>query len=60
MHPTHRTSYGRSRRRRNHLALRGANTVVCPNCGATKLPHRACQTCGYVRPGLLLKTRDEA
>ncbi len=55
MHPTHRTSPGRTRRRRSHHALRGAHTTLCPNCGENKLPHCACAKCGYVRPGLQMK-----
>lgn len=60
MLPTHRVSPGRTRRRRSHHALRKPNTLACPNCGATKLPHRACLACGYVRPGLkiALKQRE--
>jgi len=59
MQPTHRTSRGRTRRRRSHLALKPHNTCPCPNCGSTKLPHRACAVCGYVRPGLRLKVTSE-
>lgn len=59
MHPTHRTSPGRKRRRRSHLAMRGNHTVLCPNCGEVKLPHTACGNCGYVRAGLQLKIADE-
>jgi ribosomal protein L32 len=33
--------------------------VACPNCGANKLPHAACANCGYVRPGLTLKSTSE-
>ena len=57
MHPTHRVSKGRRNRRRSHHALRGAQTTLCPNCGESKLPHAACNNCGYVRPGLQLKTQ---
>lgn len=56
MQPCFRTSHGRSRRRRSHHAIRAANTVLCPNCGAAKRPHHACASCGYVRPGLTLKS----
>ncbi|MDA0213977.1 MAG: 50S ribosomal protein L32 [Planctomycetota bacterium] len=55
MNPVMKTSPGRTRRRRNHQALRAAHTVTCPNCGANKRPHHACSSCGYVRPGLQLK-----
>ncbi|MFG0330890.1 MAG: 50S ribosomal protein L32 [Phycisphaerales bacterium] len=59
MLPTHRTSPGRKRRRRSHQALRAPETVLCPNCGEVKMPHRACGACGYVRPGLQLRSADE-
>ncbi|MFG0257766.1 MAG: 50S ribosomal protein L32 [Phycisphaerales bacterium JB043] len=54
MHPTHRISKGRTRRRRSHLALRPSQSPPCPNCGTPKIPHRMCVECGYVRPGLKL------
>ncbi len=54
MVPTHRQSRGRTRRRRSHDKLRGAQVVTCPNCGSPYRRHRACQECGYVRPGLKL------
>ncbi|RMH25361.1 MAG: 50S ribosomal protein L32 [Planctomycetota bacterium] len=57
MHPTHRISPGRTRRRRSHHAVAPGQTVQCPNCGSAKSPHRACRNCGYVRPGLTIKTR---
>ncbi len=25
------------------------NPVKCDNCGASKLPHRVCKTCGYYK-----------
>lgn len=56
MQPVFRTSHGRSRRRRAHQALKAAHAVLCPNCGAAKRPHAACTSCGYVRPGLTLKS----
>ena len=55
MLPAFRSSPGRTRRRRAHHALSSAQTVTCPNGGATKRPHTACRDCGYVRPGLQLK-----
>ncbi len=59
MHPTHKLCHGRARRRRSHLALRPTQLAVCPNCGSPKQPHAACTNCGYVRPGLALKTSEE-
>ena len=35
----------RSRRAQN-THVRTMQTVTCPQCGAPKLPHRVCTTCG--------------
>lgn len=59
MHPCFRTSPSRKGKRRSHHALKAQQSVRCPNCQAAKLPHRACAACGYVRPGLLIKTGAE-
>lgn len=48
-HPKHRISKERKRRRRSHHALTPANLSECPNCGEQKLPHHACNHCGYYR-----------
>lgn len=52
MLPAQRQSYGRSRRRRAHDALKATQSAMCPLSGMPKLPHRACTESGYVRPGL--------
>lgn len=59
MQPKKRTSPGRRGNRRSHDALSPIQSVACPNCGSNKLPHAACGNCGYVRPGLTLKTNEE-
>ena len=59
MLPTHRVAKARRDKRRSHHALKAIQTATCPNCGAAKLPHAACRDCGYVKPGLRLKTGDE-
>ena len=56
--PAFRTSPGRKRKRRSHHALTARQFVLCPNCGASKLPHHACMSCGYVRPGLQIKVAE--
>ncbi|MEE2819813.1 MAG: 50S ribosomal protein L32 [Planctomycetota bacterium] len=59
MLPKLRTSPARKRKRRSHHALQNANLALCPNCGSNRQPHRACGSCGYVRPGLQVKaTKD--
>ena len=55
MQPTHRVSYGRTRRRRNHHALDTVNPTLCPLTGLPKMHHRVCATSGYVRAGLQIK-----
>jgi len=61
MVPVQRKTRTQTRKGRSHQALRGTPPTACPNCGAVKLPHRACSECGYVRPGLKLSVgRDEA
>jgi ribosomal protein L32 len=52
MLPAFRQSYGRTRRRRSHHALKGTSQAVCPLSGTPKMHHRACQESGYVRAGL--------
>jgi len=59
MLPVQRKTHSQTRKGRSHLALRGAQTTRCPNCGAAKLPHAACNECGYVRPGLKLELSKE-
>ncbi|QYU66475.1 50S ribosomal protein L32 [Leptolyngbya sp. 15MV] len=52
MLPPQRVSYGRTRRRRNHQALKPLWPTMDPLSGTLKQHHRACQESGYVRPGL--------
>ena len=59
MLPVKRTSKTRKRNRRSHHALRAPQLVSCPNCGSPRFPHAACRNCGYVRPGLSLKTNED-
>ena len=47
--PKSRISKGRRNRRRAHDALKLKTLIVCPNCRAKKLPHRACMACGTYR-----------
>ncbi|HNX27390.1 MAG TPA: 50S ribosomal protein L32 [Phycisphaerae bacterium] len=59
MVPKYKISRSRTRRRRSHNAHVPANYVDCPRCNSPKLPHAACDNCGYVRPGLSLKVNEE-
>jgi large subunit ribosomal protein L32 len=55
MLPAFRQSYGRSRRRRSHHALKPITPSVDPLTGMAKLHHRAAKDSGYVRAGLQIK-----
>lgn len=45
--PKRRMSNSRRDKRRAHYKPEVPTISTCPQCGATKLPHRACPECGY-------------
>jgi len=55
MQPTHRRSPGRTRRGRNHFAVKAKAQTLCPLTGTPKQHHRACHESGYVRAGLVIR-----
>ncbi len=59
MLPAKKTSKMRTRTRRSHHRLKVANYSVCPQCDHAKLPHAACENCGYVNPKITLKLGKE-
>ena len=44
--PRNRLSNARKNSRRAHDSKKPKNIVKCPNCGATRLPHTVCRSCG--------------
>jgi large subunit ribosomal protein L32 len=60
MQPVQRISKSRKRQRRSHHALKPIHYVRCPQCSSSKLPHCACDNCGYVNPKLALAVETEA
>lgn len=36
----------RDKRRSSTWKLVAPNVIICPNCGAFCMPHRACKSCG--------------
>ncbi len=58
MLPARRTSKARKRKRRSHHALTPMNLVNCPQCGQKKLPHSACQNCGYFNPRVKIEIEE--
>jgi len=59
MVPKKKTSKTRTRTRRSHKKLSGVNYVICKRCDNPKLPHAACDNCGYVNPKITLKLAEE-
>lgn len=55
MLPVRKKSKMRKRTRRAHHALRGVQLIACPQCSQAKLPHAACQNCGYVNGHVSVK-----
>ncbi len=59
MLPTKKTSKSRTRTRRSHHKLRATNYSVCTRCGNAKLPHAACDKCGFLNSKITLKLGKE-
>ena len=60
--PKKRTSRRRKGMRRAHDGLKYKIAVsICDNCGAVKLSHHVCESCGYYRGRQIIKvdTSDE-
>lgn len=58
--PKKKTSKSRRDMRRAHDALKGKNTGECSNCGAQKLPHHICPSCGHYNGRQVIKVKDAA
>ncbi|HNO79770.1 MAG TPA: 50S ribosomal protein L32 [Phycisphaerae bacterium] len=59
MLPVKKKSKCRKRTRRAHHALSKPTLAACPKCGKAKLPHCACDQCGYASAHVLLPSRSE-
>ncbi|MBN1815795.1 MAG: 50S ribosomal protein L32 [Sedimentisphaerales bacterium] len=60
MLPVKKISRSRTRSRRSHQRLGATNYSFCKQCGNSKLPHAACDSCGYVNSKITLKLGQEA
>ncbi len=47
--PKRRHSNTRTRLRRAHDSLKGQIANACPQCGAARIPHCVCSSCGFYR-----------
>jgi large subunit ribosomal protein L32 len=55
--PKKKTSPSRRNMRRSHDALSPINAGECNNCGAKKLPHHLCASCGHYKGRLVVSKR---
>ncbi len=59
MLPVKKLSRTRTRTRRAHHRLIATNYVSCSQCGTSKLPHAACENCGYLNSKITLDLSKE-
>lgn len=59
MLPKKKISKTRTRTRRAHQSLSARNYSLCTKCGNAKLPHTACDKCGYLNPKITLNLAKE-
>lgn len=49
----------RDKRRSSVWKLKTPGIVACPNCGAYRLPHRACRACGMYNGRQVLVVEED-
>lgn len=57
--PKRKTSKARRDKRRSHDSLRAPAASTCPQCGAPKVPHRVCMSCGTYKGRTIIEVDDE-
>ena len=57
--PKRKTSKMKKRQRKASNKYAGIQTSVCPECGAPKISHRACPSCGYYAKKQVVTTSQE-
>jgi large subunit ribosomal protein L32 len=56
--PKRKTSKARRDKRRANWKLSAPNLAVCEKCGALRLPHRACKSCGTYNGREVIKVEE--
>lgn len=56
--PKKKTSKSKRDMRRSHDALSLPAFSDCPNCGATKAPHRVCPECGHYKDTQVMEVEE--
>ncbi|HIF99696.1 MAG TPA: 50S ribosomal protein L32 [Myxococcales bacterium] len=57
--PKQKTSKARRDKRRSHDGLATPPRSTCPQCGAPKVPHRICGSCGSYKGRTLIETDQD-
>ncbi|MBW7918076.1 MAG: 50S ribosomal protein L32 [Anaerolineales bacterium] len=57
--PKRKHSKGRRDRRRAHDAIAAKNLVACSNCGAMRLPHTVCPSCGHYQSREVIEIKKD-
>jgi len=57
--PKRKTSKAKRDKRRSHDGLSPQSRSTCPDCGATRQPHRVCANCGKYRGRTVIETEEE-
>jgi large subunit ribosomal protein L32 len=57
--PKRKHSKSRSRKRRATKKIRNVPLSKCPNCGSLKIPHFACNVCGYYKGVEVIKIESK-
>ena len=57
--PKQKTSKAKRDKRSSHDALTAGSRSPCPDCGATRQPHRVCPNCGKYRGRTIIETEEE-
>jgi large subunit ribosomal protein L32 len=57
--PKRKTSKSRRDMRRTHKKTAAPGLSTCPQCGESKLPHRACPSCGTYKGKNVLESDEE-
>lgn len=58
--PKKKTSKSKRNMRRAHDGLSSIGVCECGNCGATKLPHQICPSCGWYAKKKIVSTPKDA
>ncbi|MDR1208405.1 MAG: 50S ribosomal protein L32 [Holosporales bacterium] len=58
--PKKKTSKSRRDMRRSHDALTRVTSVGCANCGAPRLPHHVCPSCGWYKNQQIVVKKEKS